>query len=175
MTEPFRKTGQPGSRDEEACKLTKKPEHLQVPRSCDDEKQLDAQHVVEEAMTQALKHNCPKCQQYIWGNVQQPPVARQFTFSSPLQCNKMSCPSCGTLSCYICREIIEGYNHFQSSHRQGVMPWLLRMCRKSKPRCILYDPVDERHAAEVSQAAKRALAELKKSRPDVNTKQIKVD
>ena len=28
------------------------------------------------------------------------------------QCNKMSCPNCHTLSCYICRQVITGYDHF---------------------------------------------------------------
>ena len=28
------------------------------------------------------------------------------------QCNKMSCPNCHTLSCYICRQVINGYDHF---------------------------------------------------------------
>ena len=28
------------------------------------------------------------------------------------QCNKMSCPNCNTLSCYICRQVITGYEHF---------------------------------------------------------------
>lgn len=29
-----------------------------------------------------------------------------------LQCNKMSCPNCMTLSCYVCRKVITGYDHF---------------------------------------------------------------
>ncbi|KAF9232612.1 hypothetical protein BU15DRAFT_81043 [Melanogaster broomeanus] len=77
------------------CRKCKKPDHL--PRTCDDEKQLDARHVVEEAMTRALKRDCPKCQ-------------KSFIKTSG-----------------------------------------------------------------VSQAAKHALAELKKSRPDVNTEKIDVD
>lgn len=28
------------------------------------------------------------------------------------QCNKMSCPNCNTFSCYICRQVITGYDHF---------------------------------------------------------------
>ncbi|KAF9232607.1 hypothetical protein BU15DRAFT_54845 [Melanogaster broomeanus] len=118
------------------CRKCKKPDHL--PRRCDGASvwsiSLDAQHVVEEAMTRALKRNCPKCQQ---------------SFIKISGCNKMTCSSCGTFSCYVCREIIEGYNHYQSSHRPGVMPWLLRMCWKSKPICSLCDPVEERHAEEV--------------------------
>jgi len=45
---------------------------------------------------------------------------------------------------------------------------------KSK-KCNLWDPIEQRHAEEVSEAAKRALAELRKSRPDVDQSNIKVD
>ena len=31
---------------------------------------------------------------------------------SQTQCNKMTCPNCATLSCYICRKVIVGYDHF---------------------------------------------------------------
>ncbi|KAF8415232.1 hypothetical protein L210DRAFT_2744704 [Boletus edulis BED1] len=31
-----------------------------------------------------------------------------------LQCNKMTCPNCHTVSCYICRKIIVGYDHFSN-------------------------------------------------------------
>lgn len=29
------------------------------------------------------------------------------------QCNKMTCPNCRTLSCYVCRKTVSGYEHFQ--------------------------------------------------------------
>lgn len=29
------------------------------------------------------------------------------------KCNKMTCPICGTVSCYVCkRELTDGYGHF---------------------------------------------------------------
>ena len=34
------------------------------------------------------------------------------------QCNKMTCPNCGTLSCYICRKVIVGYDHFNNVSRR---------------------------------------------------------
>src|SRR6267154_5647581 len=30
------------------------------------------------------------------------------------QCNKMTCPNCSTVSCYICRKVINGYEHFDN-------------------------------------------------------------
>ena len=45
------------------------------------------------------------------------PVASTFILidlivDSVAQCNKMTCPNCQTLSCYICRKVITGYEHF---------------------------------------------------------------
>ncbi|KAF9234720.1 hypothetical protein BU15DRAFT_52263 [Melanogaster broomeanus] len=143
------------------CRECKKPDHL--PRSCkevEDDKHLDAQHVIEEAMTRALMRNCPKCQK---------------SFIKEMGCNKMTCPNCHTLSCYICRSIINGYDHFSDGGAYA----RANAKSTSKSKCILWDtvdqPVEKRHAQEVSEAAKRALEELKKSRPDVDAKNIKVD
>ncbi|KIJ11696.1 hypothetical protein PAXINDRAFT_84162 [Paxillus involutus ATCC 200175] len=80
------------------CRECKKPDHL--PKTCkevENDKHLDAQHVIEEAMTRALMRNCPKCQK---------------SFIKEMGCNKMTCPNCHTISCYICRSIIIGYDHF---------------------------------------------------------------
>ncbi|KAG6377314.1 hypothetical protein JVT61DRAFT_15103 [Boletus reticuloceps] len=84
-----------------------------------------------------------------------------------LQCNKMTCPNCHTVSCYICRKIIIGYDHFSNPP-----PYSGKV---DKLKCNLWDPVEQRHAEEVSEAAKRALAELRKSRPDVDESNLKVD
>jgi len=37
--------------------------------------------------------------------------------TSTHQCNKMRCTSCHTVSCYVCRSIINGYEHFDQSVR----------------------------------------------------------
>ncbi|KIK21112.1 hypothetical protein PISMIDRAFT_565348 [Pisolithus microcarpus 441] len=82
-----------------------------------------------------------------------------------MQCNKMTCPNCHTLSCYICRQIITGYDHFDRPGQVG-----------NKPKCILWEPsVERRHAEEVNAAAKQAMEELKKNNPNVDASAIKVD
>lgn len=136
------------------CRTCKKPDHL--PKACkevEDDRHLDAQHVVEEAMTRALMRNCPKCQK---------------AFIKEHGCNKMTCPNCHTVSCYVCRKIIHGYGHFdESPHARG---------RSDKGKCALWDQsVEKRHADEVSAAAKRALEELKSKQPGVDASAIKVD
>src|SRR5579863_7507403 len=40
-----------------------------------------------------------------------------LSLTSTHQCNKMSCTYCHTLSCYVCRSIIRGYEHFDQSVR----------------------------------------------------------
>ena len=39
------------------------------------------------------------------------------------QCNKMSCPNCNTLSCYICRQVIKGYDHFNQVSIFAISLW----------------------------------------------------
>src|SRR5579871_2913090 len=60
------------------------------------EKKLDAKHVVEEAMTAAFIHICNKCHQ---------------PFLKEDGCNKMTC-LCGNNQCYVCRQNVADYNHF---------------------------------------------------------------
>ncbi|KAI6141308.1 hypothetical protein BKA82DRAFT_4204623 [Pisolithus tinctorius] len=133
------------------CRACKKLDHL--PKSCkevEEDSHLDVQHLVEEAMTRALMRNCPKCQK---------------AFIKELGCNKMTCPNCHTQSCYICRQIVNGYEHFNRPGQGG-----------NKSKCILWDPsVEQRHAEEVNAAAKQAMEELKKNNPDVDASAIKVD
>ncbi|KAG5635251.1 hypothetical protein H0H81_011937 [Sphagnurus paluster] len=45
----------------------------------------------------------------------------------------------------------------------------------SAGKCLLWDQVEQRHAAEVKAAAERALEEYKRANPDVDEKDIKVD
>ncbi|KAF8986749.1 hypothetical protein BDQ17DRAFT_1259268, partial [Cyathus striatus] len=81
-----------------SCRQCKKPDHR--PKSCkeaEEDKVLDGQHSVEEAMTKALMRNCPKCKK---------------AFIKTEGCNKMTCPYCHTLSCYVCRQEVKNYDHF---------------------------------------------------------------
>lgn len=137
-----------------SCRGCKKVDHL--PKSCkemEEDKHLDGRHAIEEAMTRALMRNCPKCQK---------------AFIKEMGCNKMTCPNCHTLSCYICRQVIKGYDHFNQAppgHPSG----------STNNKCILWDPVEQRHADEVKEAAEKALAQYKLDHPEADEEQIKVD
>ncbi|KAI0351122.1 hypothetical protein OH77DRAFT_1411714 [Trametes cingulata] len=136
------------------CRQCKKPDHL--PKSCQevaDDKKLDIRHAIEEAMTAALMRNCPKCQK---------------AFIKEMGCNKMTCPNCGSLSCYVCRKLIAGYDHF------GNPP---PYTGKADPnKCPLWDTsVEGRHSDEVTAAAKRAIEEFKRAHPEIDEKDLAVD
>ncbi|TCD66626.1 hypothetical protein EIP91_001093, partial [Steccherinum ochraceum] len=141
-----------------SCRACKKPDHL--PKSCkevQDDKKLDARHAIEEAMTAALMRNCPSC-------------GKGFLKESG--CNKMTCPNCRTLSCYVCRKVITGYDHFNQK------PPYDRPADNSK--CPLWDQVEQRHVDEctiwqVTAARKRAVEEYKRLHPEVDEKDIQVD
>lgn len=51
-------------------------------------------------MSDALIRKCPKCSQ---------------ACIKETGCNKMTCASCRTLFCNVCRAVIRGYDHFDQS------------------------------------------------------------
>lgn len=95
---------------------------------------------IEEAMTAALTRRCLQCTNgpfsvnivhtssdtgpvFIKRDGVRFPSTTSFCMIHSLsyrQCNKMTCPVCGTMSCYVCkREIPEGYAHFERSVSQS--------------------------------------------------------
>jgi TRIAD3 protein (E3 ubiquitin-protein ligase RNF216) len=76
-----------------------KPPHAS--QTCEEAKaendKENARAKVADAMTAAVVRNCPCCKK---------------PFVKEEGCNKMKCPNCKTLSCYLCRQKISGYEHF---------------------------------------------------------------
>jgi len=102
-------------------------------------------------MTRALMRNCPKCQK---------------AFVKEHGCNKMSCPDCHTLSCYICRNIISGYDHFD----QGPS----HVARPDSKKCPLWDASEQQHTEEeVRKAAQEALQAYKQQHPNIAPEELK--
>jgi hypothetical protein len=77
------------------CK--KAPHKSQTCEEAAEKVQIKARARVEDAMTAAVVRNCPGCGK---------------AFFKVEGCNKMKCPSCKTLSCYLCRQEIADYTHF---------------------------------------------------------------
>lgn len=86
------------------CRLCNEVAH--APRTtCEEAAQqtiTNARTSIEESMSGAYVRQCPRC---------------HVAFVREAGCNKMTCPSrgCGTLSCYICRQVIRGVDHFSDS------------------------------------------------------------
>ncbi|KAF2145429.1 uncharacterized protein K452DRAFT_315676 [Aplosporella prunicola CBS 121167] len=128
-----------------SCRLCRMETH--VPLTCEQaskDKKVDVRHLVEEAMTAALVRECNKCKN---------------KFVKEFGCNKMTCPTCGNVQCYICSKNTRSYEHFQD-----------------KPeKCPLYDNTDERHDDEVKKAEAAALEQIKKDHPELQNEDLKIE
>ncbi|KAI8819262.1 uncharacterized protein EV422DRAFT_123217 [Fimicolochytrium jonesii] len=116
-----------------SCRKCRRKNH--IPLSCEEaqkENVLDAKHAIEEAMTQALLRECPKCKN---------------KFYKEEGCNKMTC-SCGQQMCYICRQPVKGYDHFLDKTMNP---------RGNKANtCVLWDDTNKRNVEDVKKALKEA-------------------
>ncbi|KAI9842188.1 MAG: hypothetical protein M1837_007401 [Sclerophora amabilis] len=132
------------------CRLCQKESHL--PLSCEDnskENHITIRHALEEARTEALVRSCRKCQN---------------KFIKESGCNKMTCPRCRNVQCYICNKSINHYSHFAERSTQA----------DSSGLCPLYDDTDQRHEKEVADAEKVALEKLKKADPNIEEEKLKI-
>ncbi|WVO24272.1 uncharacterized protein IAS62_005636 [Cryptococcus decagattii] len=79
------------------CRKCRRKEH--IPKTCEgmDKERTNRRDAVEGAMSAALIRNCPKCTK---------------PFFKDSGCNKIICTTCRTMSCYVCRKTITGYEHF---------------------------------------------------------------
>ncbi|KAI8848824.1 hypothetical protein BC829DRAFT_362242 [Chytridium lagenaria] len=124
-----------------SCRLCRKKNH--APLTCEEAKKEDsasARHTVEEAMTEALLRECPK-----------PKCGTKFFKEEG--CNKMTCPTCRTMICYVCKALIAGYDHFSTDPNGRKQPG------KS---CPLWDDAVSRNNRDVELAAQAALKNIVK-------------
>ncbi|BGP18474.1 hypothetical protein JCM10213_001211 [Rhodosporidiobolus nylandii] len=139
-----------------SCRQCKKKDHL--PKTCrevDNDAVISTVHRVEEAMTEALLRRCPK------EGCGEPFIKEQGT------CNKITCSSCRTLSCYICKQIIKDYSHFRNAGSNAPGGG------NSKSTCDLWDDTDSRNFQEVEAARIAAEAEARKANPGVTDEDLK--
>lgn len=130
------------------CKLTS-----HIPISCEQyakEQKANSRHVVEEAMTAALIRSCNKCKKQ---------------FIKEYGCNKMTCPSCRNLQCYVCSETLKGYDHFDQTPTGDPRPG---------GKCPLYDNLEQRHEREIKAAEETAKAQVMANNPDVDPEDLEI-
>ncbi|KAE8540681.1 hypothetical protein D1P53_003045 [Cryptococcus gattii VGV] len=131
------------------CRKCRRKEH--IPKTCeemDKERTLNRRHTVEDAMSAALIRNCPKC-------------TKPFVKDS------------GTMSCYVCRKVITGYEHFD---RQ---PSNYSTAARDKGKCRLWDsdtnPDEKAIRAARDAAAAEAMAAAAAEGAQVNAEELDVD
>ncbi|KAI0541147.1 hypothetical protein GGR58DRAFT_511206 [Xylaria digitata] len=125
-----------------SCRLCRKETH--IPKTCAEavaDRGLDARHILEEAMSEALIRRCNQCQN---------PFVKQDG------CNKIRCTKCGTLQCDVCRKTINDYSHFDDTRRGG-----------KTGQCPLFDASQDRYEKEVSSAEAEIRKKVVEENPDV--------
>ncbi|UJR08976.1 hypothetical protein I4U23_013226 [Adineta vaga] len=128
----------------ETCRLCKEPNH--IPLRCDEvEKgvELEMRKFIEEHVTEAMIRKCPRCTQ---------------RFYKVEGCNKMTCSSCGLFICYVCRETINGYDHFTNNEK-----------------CTLSNQSEKLHYEEMVQAYSNAKNEYLRLHPEAHDMVLRYD
>jgi TRIAD3 protein (E3 ubiquitin-protein ligase RNF216) len=134
-----------------SCRRCKSLTH--IPISCEQHaknKKACSRHTIEEAMTAALLRSCNNCKKQ---------------FIKEYGCNKMTCPSCKNLQCYVCSETLKGYDHFDQHPGGGA---------RAGGKCPLYDNLEERHEREVQAAKETATALVIANNPDVEREDLEI-
>ncbi|ORY58171.1 uncharacterized protein BCR38DRAFT_353404, partial [Pseudomassariella vexata] len=126
-----------------SCRLCRKETH--IPKTCDEAKLEEghsARHTIEEAMSEAVIRKCNKCSN---------PFIKQDG------CNKITCTRCRTIQCYVCRQTVKDYSHFNDTSRGG-----------KEGQCPLFDATEERHQNEVRRAEEEMRQKVAQENPDVD-------
>ncbi|KAI3322115.1 hypothetical protein HD806DRAFT_536582 [Xylariaceae sp. AK1471] len=132
-----------------SCRLCRKETH--IPKTCAEaatDRGLDARHVLEEAMSEALIRRCNNCQN---------PFVKQDG------CNKIMCTKCRTMQCDVCRKTIKDYSHFNDPKRGG-----------KEGQCPLFDQSEERYEKEVSNAEAETRKKVVEENPEVDKEALRI-
>ncbi|KAI2467164.1 hypothetical protein F4781DRAFT_324895 [Annulohypoxylon bovei var. microspora] len=122
-----------------SCRLCRKESH--IPKTCAEyaaEHGLEARHILEEAMSEAVIRKCNNC---------------KHPYMKSEGCNKVVCTRCGTKQCYVCRKTITDYKHFNDTSRGG-----------QRGQCPLFDRID-RHEREIQEAEAETRKKVEKDNP----------
>ncbi|KAI4263099.1 MAG: hypothetical protein L6R42_001737 [Xanthoria sp. 1 TBL-2021] len=136
-----------------SCRRCKVATH--IPLSCEEFKKengLTERHQIEEARTQALLRQCPRCKK---------------TIMKEGGCNKMTC-SCGAYICDYCGKDIttQVYGHFSDG------PTSLRI--PGVKRCPTYDDDYTRNKQNMDKAEKEAQEKIRKENPNISEEDLKI-
>lgn len=126
----------------DSCRKCKRPNH--IPQRCEEieSKEVKMRTFIEDRMTDALVRSCWKCER---------------KFIKEAGCNKMTC-TCGAHMCYICRQPVTNYSHFNG---QGGTEF---------HKCPLYSDLEVIHDVAVQEEGIKAKKEIQAANPDVELK-----
>uniref|UniRef100_T1J9J9 RING-type domain-containing protein n=1 Tax=Strigamia maritima TaxID=126957 RepID=T1J9J9_STRMM len=130
-----------------SCRLCKELNH--VPLRCNEvekKPEVDMRTFIENKMSDALMRTCPKCK------------CRLIKYEG---CNRMTC-TCGQMMCYLCRQPIDGYSHFESFGN-------------SNSKCPITSNVFDLHQKELKSSAEAARREYIRLHPEVASMELKHD
>ncbi|EGZ73030.1 hypothetical protein NEUTE2DRAFT_165205 [Neurospora tetrasperma FGSC 2509] len=137
-----------------SCRRCRQETH--IGKSCDEamaeaarNKGEDAKRKLEEARSLAMIRECYKCNN---------------RFIKESGCNKMTCPRCRAMQCYVCRQPCD-YNHFDDVNRGG-----------RKGNCPLFEQqsLDDIHDKEAREAEERERKKLLEADPSIDAKELEI-
>ncbi|KAK3502517.1 hypothetical protein B0T13DRAFT_394231 [Neurospora crassa] len=137
-----------------SCRRCRQETH--IGKSCDEamaeaarNKSEDAKRKLEEARSLAMIRECYKCKN---------------RFIKESGCNKMTCPRCRAMQCYVCRQPCD-YNHFDDLNRGG-----------RKGNCPLFEQqsLDDIHDKEAREAEERERKKLLEADPSMDAKELEI-
>ncbi|KAK3949096.1 hypothetical protein QBC32DRAFT_220507 [Pseudoneurospora amorphoporcata] len=137
-----------------SCRRCRQETH--IGKSCEEamaeaarNKGEDAKRKLEEARSLAMIRECYKCNN---------------RFIKESGCNKMTCPRCRAMQCYVCRQPCD-YSHFDDVNRGG-----------KKGNCPLFEKqsLDEIHDKEAREAEERERKKLLEADPSINAQELEI-
>ncbi|KAI1853118.1 hypothetical protein JX265_011399 [Neoarthrinium moseri] len=132
-----------------SCRLCRKQTH--IPKTCAEaaaEEEHSARHTIEEAMSEAVIRKCNKC-------------ANPYIKSDG--CNKIFCTKCSTIQCYVCRQTVKDYSHFNDQNRGG-----------KQGQCPLFDSTEARHQEEAQRAENATRDRVARENPEMDNEALKL-
>ncbi|XP_046677920.1 uncharacterized protein LOC124365871 isoform X1 [Homalodisca vitripennis] len=129
-----------------SCRICRKEAHPEMCAFLKEQDEEAARHLLEEKMTEALVRQCYKC---------------NSQFVKEVGCNKMTC-NCGALMCYICRQPVKDYTHFNGPGGDN------------HNRCELFSDDAAVHDRPVAAAAQQAFQQLAANNPGLNLDMDKI-
>ncbi|KAK3400010.1 hypothetical protein B0T20DRAFT_174575 [Sordaria brevicollis] len=137
-----------------SCRRCRQETH--IGKSCEEamaeiarNKGEDAKRKLEEARSLAMIRECYKCNN---------------RFIKESGCNKMTCPRCRAMQCYVCRKPCD-YSHFDDINRGG-----------KRGNCPLFErqSLDEIHDKEAQEAEERERKKLLEADPSIDATKLEI-